>query len=348
MAGCQPGTTAQRPFLGNNIGNSVFSPAGQSNQPNSFPSLFANWNNNANRQQTTPWWQAFDTSLRDSFQNANSNPWWQARSNQDWQSGGLANQGPFNTNPYAQLNNTDDLQRQIQDLNQRLGRFNNLNSGMEGEIAALQQRLQTANDLNFQLRQQLADSAVQIQQLQIANQQSNQQLLAMQNQLNQSNMGRGSSGITVPSQTVTAPVIRANNSLMDKLSTLQIGGVHARMDGDVIRIELPSEALFVPGTFQVQSSNQNMLNQLVQVIRQHFPRQSIGIEAHWDKTPIQGYSHQHLTATQALSVYQVFQQLGLPEQQMFTMGMGSNRPKYQSASVQDRRIEIVIYPETYQ
>ena len=280
------------------------------------------------------WWNSLESSTGQQYQAPNTTPWWQSGANQN----GLATNDP---------RQVPQLQQQVQNLNQRLGQFDNLNSGMEAQVASLQQKLQVATDYNYQLRQQLADSAVQIQQLQLAKQQAEQKVASAENQIREVT-ARANSGIQVPSQTTGAPTIRANNSLMGKLPNLQIGGVHAKMDGDVIRVEIPSDPLFVQNTFRIQASHQNMLSQLGQAIRQHFPRQVVGVEAHWDNTPIQSATHHQLTATQALAVFDYLKQLGVPERQMFTMAMGSNRSKYQTASGQDRRIDIVIYPETYE
>ena len=80
----------------------------------------------------------------------------------------------------------------------------------------------------------------------------------------------------------------------------------------------------------------------------------MGIEAHWDNSPIQPatLSHHQVTATQALAVYDYLVRTGLPSKQLFTMSLGSNRPRYNSVNPTtgispNRRIEIVIYPETY-
>ena len=63
-------------------------------------------------------------------------------------------------------------------------------------------------------------------------------------------------------------------------------------------------------------------------------------------------SHHQLTATQALAVFDLLVKGGLSHDQVFTMALGSNRPRYQNAQVQggispNRRIEIVIYPESF-
>jgi len=286
----------------------------------------------------TPWWQRFENQSAQS-----GNPWW-ATSNP----GGTgqyttwANSGNPNA---AAASDVAQLNSQIQDLNARLSRFDNLNNGMEAEIASLRQQLQVATDHNYQLRQQLADSSVQFQQMQQVKSQLEQQLAQAKTQLQQAS----ASGTGTPANLVGSASIRANNSLMSKLPQLEIGGIHSQMDGDVIRIGIPSDGLFVQGTYQIETSRQGMLKQLAQAIVQHFPDQRIGIEAHWDRSQIQPTTitaHQ-LTATQALAVFDYMRRLGVPDAQMFTMAMGSGRTKYDEPSSQDRRIEIVIYPETF-
>lgn len=341
LSGCQqPYGTTQRPvFNGGPLFADNFGPIGNSSW----------WRDG----HSNPWWTANGTTPgannNRNLQANNSVPW--------WEQGNLQNPTRNSGNPGLNIQQNQvvaDLNRQVEELRQKLSRFDNVNSGIETEVASLQQKLQIATDHNYQLRQQLADSAVQLQQMQNAIQQAEQRTLAAENQSRQMNTSAqeairnaSQNANQVPSHLAGAPTIRANNSLMAKLPNLQIGGVHARMDGDVIRIEIPSDPLFVQGSYQIQASHQNMLTQLSQAIRQHFPRQVVGIEAHWDRTPVQSTTHQQLTATQALSVFNYMQQIGVPEQQMFTMAMGSSRPKYASASGQDRRVDIVIYPETY-
>ena len=140
---------------------------------------------------------------------------------------------------------------------------------------------------------------------------------------------------------------------MGSLNNINIQGGQARMDGDVIRIEFPSDTMFVPGTYQIQPAQAPVLQSLVRTIRQDFPRQIIGIEAHWDGTPLNppGTTDHQLTATQALAVFNNLLRLGLPSDQIFTMAMGSNRPRHprsnQNGISPNRRIEIVVYPERY-
>jgi len=140
---------------------------------------------------------------------------------------------------------------------------------------------------------------------------------------------------------------------MRRLSEINIPGGDARMDGDVIRIEFPSDRLFVPGTYQVTPAQRPLLSEVVATVRRSFPRQIIGVEAHWDNTPLNppGTTDHQLTATQSLAVSDELIRLGLPRRQLFTMAMASNRPRHSQGTrggvSPNRRIELVIYPETY-
>ncbi len=247
-------------------------------------------------------------------------------------SGLTGNQFANQTTP-GQMN---ELSKQIDALNSRVARFNSDNDNLHTQVAALQQRLQNANNYNDQLKQQLSDTTIQLQQLQRTAQQS----LASQS-------SRGT-----PTQFAGA-TIRANNSLMGKLDSVQQSGLKSWMDGDVIRIEAPTDRIFVPGSYQINANDAAALANLANIIRLNFPRQVVGIEAHWDGTPIQpaSTSHHQLTATQALAVFDLLVKSGLPNNQVFTMALGSNRPRYnvavQNGISPNRRIEIVIYPETF-
>ena len=247
------------------------------------------------------------------------------------------------------------MARQVNDLSQQVGAFNADNQDLYTQIANLRQQLQISNDYNAQLKQQLSDTSGQFQQLQSARQLAEQRAAAMQAQLSQAQQqaqqaqNRLASGVaSVPSRLPGMATVRANNSLLEKLDRIQIPGALVKMDDDVIRIEFPTDNLILPGSYQVQASRVPALQQLVGTIRQTFPKQIIGVEAHWDGSALNSntITHHQLTTTQALSVFNELQRLGISERQMFVMGLGSNRPKYSSGR-SNKRIEVVIYPEEY-
>jgi flagellar motor protein MotB len=258
------------------------------------------------------------------------------------------------------------LARDYDDLNQRLGAFDNDNQLLNTEVAALQQRLDMANRYNQQLKEQLTGTSGQMSQVFADREAAQQQLASLRMQLEQaqqklqlaeqriqSSTGQlVSSGGGAPTQ-LPGAVMRANNSLLQKVSAIQIRGASTRLDGDVIRIEFPSDTTFVPGTYQIQPSQLPLLQSVASTIGQQFPRQIVGVEAHWDHSVLNSgeITDHQLTATQSLVVFNELVRLGLSRNQLFTMAMGSNRPRHPAGAAggisPNRRIEIVIYPETF-
>ncbi len=238
---------------------------------------------------------------------------------------------------------------EVQGLNQRLNAYDSDNQLLNTEVASLKQKLQLANQYNQTLKEQLADTSGRVQQSEMQKQAALQQLASAQMQFEQARNGGGSQpqfGNQVQAQQVGfngGATMRANNSLMQGFSNIQIPGGQARMDGDVIRIEFPSDQMFVPGTYQIQPAQLSVMQNIVGTIRQSFPKQIVGIEAHWDNTPLNPSTttHHQLTATQALAVFDNLVRLGLPKNQMFTMAMASNRPRHQHKQSCRRRLAII-------
>ena len=276
-------------------------------------------------------------------------------------------------------------------IQQQLGAYDADNQLLNTEVATLQQKLELSNQYNQTLKQQLADTSDRIsqtgnqtridqqqfaslqQQIQTMQQRIAQQetLLGQQERLladrgpdwqgsstfqnsgfRREDSGSGSSA-NLGSANLGSATLRANNGLMQKINAINIPGGDARMDGDIIRVEFPTDRLFTNGSYRIQASQLPLLQNVASTIRQSFPRQIVGIEAHWDGTPLSpsGTTAQQLTATQSLAVFDELVRLGLPREQLFTMAMGSNRPRHRAGLVAgispNRRIELVIYPESY-
>ena len=268
------------------------------------------------------------------------------------------------------------ISNEVSRLNQRLGAYDSDNQLLNTEVAGLKQKLQLANQYNQTLKDQLGDTSSRVQMAELEKQTALQQMASLQVQVEQVRAAQqqaenrsaryASAAAQSSSQNRLASfsngsgsnfsggaTIRANNSLMNQLSNISIPGGQARMDGDVIRIEFPTDRMFVPGTYQIQPAQLPVLQNIARTIRQNFAKQIVGIEAHWDGTPLNPSSttdHQ-LTATQSLAVFDNLVRLGLPKSQLFTMAMASNRPRHPQGPVggvnPNRRIELVLYPETY-
>jgi len=280
-----------------------------------------------------------------------------------------ANTGGAAQQQFASISN------EVSRLNQRLGAYDSDNQLLNTEVAGLKQKLQLANQYNQTLKDQLGDTSSRVQMAELEKQTALQQMASLQMQVEQirtaqqqaeTRSARYASSAQSSSQNRLASfnngsgsnfsggaTIRANNSLMSQLSNISIPGGQARMDGDVIRIEFLTDRMFVPGTYQVQPAQLPVLQNIARTIRQNFAKQIVGIEAHWDGTPLTPSTttdHQ-LTATQSLAVFDNLVRLGLPKSQLFTMAMASNRPRHPQGPVggvnPNRRIELVIYPETY-
>jgi flagellar motor protein MotB len=188
------------------------------------------------------------------------------------------------------------------------------------------------------LQKHLGDTAQQLQDLRLAKQQAEQKFESLQ----ATTTRRGGA------------IITANSSIRQTLRKIEIQGLQVRQDGDVIRIELPADHLFAPGTAQVAGSAFPILDLAASELAQNYPRQLVAIEGHTDSTPLSGgiTSHQ-LSAAQAMAVFdQLTRRNRLPARQFFLIAHGPNRPlasnATQAGQTQNRRVELVVYPESYE
>jgi flagellar motor protein MotB len=219
-----------------------------------------------------------------------------------------------------------------------------------------QQRATTLDRDNQELETLLAQSRQQVQLLE-------EQIRATQTQLrdttdrlattqSENDQLRGrTTALAASVQTRSQAEIRANNSLLRSLSITNLPGVSVRQDGDVIRIELPGDQLFNPGTAQLKVGADGLLRSVAADLVQNYPQQLIGIEGHGNGSPSQFPTDQHLTVAQAVAVYDVLTRAGgMPAKQLFVVGHGSAHPIVSNATEAGRarncRMEIVVYPET--
>jgi chemotaxis protein MotB len=221
------------------------------------------------------------------------------------------------------------------DLGRRAQALDADNRDLHSELAKSQQQVQLLNDKVALLSKQLADTANQLKAEQLAKQDAERKAEMVQ----ASTRMRGGATIT------------ANNSLTRSLQTISIPGVEVRQDNDVIRIELPSDRLFVSGTAQLQGSAQYLLDQVADAVARNYPRQMLGLEAHTDAIPAGSATAQQLASAQVLAVYQSLTARNrLPSNQLFTVVHGANHPLASNATpagrAKNRRIEVVVYPET--
>ena len=136
------------------------------------------------------------------------------------------------------------------------------------------------------------------------------------------------------------------------MTKINIAGSHVRMDGNVIRIELPADQLFQPGSNTLSPGSGAILTQATAAIARNFPNNMIGVEGHTDNRPAnRPYTSSHqLSASMAQSVVdQLTTTYRMAPARVFVVGHGPNHPVVSNATAvgqqRNRRIELVIYPE---
>ncbi len=158
---------------------------------------------------------------------------------------------------------------------------------------------------------------------------------------------------TVSAKPQAAAKITANNSLKSQLPAIEIPGVQARADGDVVRIEIPSSRLFSPGTARLLPEASPLLDTVAADIVRLYPDQIVGIEGHTDNDAASAGKWQNnhqLSIGEALAVYDYISlRSRLQPGQLFVVGHGPNHPIVSNGTVagkeRNRRVELVIYPE---
>jgi chemotaxis protein MotB len=227
---------------------------------------------------------------------------------------------------------------QVQELERRVNELDISNRDMHTRLAQSEQQQQIYRDQTALLQQQLRDTANQLRETQLARQEAESNVQMLQ----------------ASTRKQGGAVITANNSVRQSLSTIDIPGLEMRQDQDVIRIEIPADELFQAGTAQLSSTAYTYLDRAADAIARNYPRQRIAIEGHTDSGPTfvgtTTTTHQ-LSSMQALAVFDTLTRRNhLPARQLFVMGMGANHPRTSNATdagrAKNRRIEIVIYPQT--
>ena len=153
----------------------------------------------------------------------------------------------------------------------------------------------------------------------------------------------------------SAAKIKPNNSLLRDLASAHLPGVEVRQDGDVVRVELPADTLFHPGSAQLQPEGRRLVESVAPDLLRNYPDQIIGVEAHTDSNSIRSRefpdSHR-LSTARASAVFELLVgTLQVPPQQLFVTGHGANHPVVSNATTAGRarnqRVELVVYPETF-
>ncbi len=234
------------------------------------------------------------------------------------------------------------------------------NRDLLAQLAQAQQQNRLYEDQTRLLKQQLSDTSSQLATTLRSQAQASQQLQTVQSESAQRiQQARLEAQQRMQELEATmarrgGATIRANSSVRQKLALITINGIQVRQDGDVIRIELPSDQIFVPGTAQLNPQASEIVDRVANAVRQNYSRQIIGIEAHTDRGPLQNSawsSNHQLSAAQAMAVFeQLTQRHEFGMQQLFVLGHGPNYPVASNGTPagqqRNRRVEIVVYPET--
>jgi flagellar motor protein MotB len=243
-------------------------------------------------------------------------------------------QAPVTLSPQQQLAMT----QQTQQYQQRAAALDRDNQELQSMLAQSRQQTQMLQDQVAATQTQLRDTTDRLASLQTDNEQLRGRTTAM------------AAGLQVRNQAE----IRANNTLLRSMTITNMPGINVRQDGDVIRIELPSDQLFNFGTAQLKIGSDALLKTVASDVSQNYPQQLVGVEGHTDGSPMtspQFPTDQHLAVAQAMAVYDALTRGGgLQARQLFVVGHGGSHPVVSNGTdagrARNRRVEIVIYPET--
>jgi flagellar motor protein MotB len=233
----------------------------------------------------------------------------------------------------------DPNQAQLAELNRRVRLLDDNNRQLHTQLAQSEQQSQVYRDELNLVRQQLADTTGRLDAAALAATEAKDRLQGMQ----------------ASTQLRGGATIRANTNLQQIASQMSLGGLTVIPDGDTIRIVVPSDQLFQPGTANLQPNAAPILDNLAAQIRTSLARQRIAIEGYTDNAPIYGgkfaTSHQMTSAQVSAILEMLTRRSGLPEAQLFTIAQGSNHPRAANEDAAgravNRRIEFVVYPETF-
>jgi len=232
----------------------------------------------------------------------------------------------------------EQIAAQDREFQRRANELDDNNRDLHKRLAQSQREVQLMNDDVKLLRQRLGETADLLVQSRTEHSQSDQRLKALQ----ASTTRRGGAMIT------------ANNSLRGDLPEIRVPGVIVRQDGDVVRLELPSDQLFLTQSATLHQGAFQLLDPVVDAVRRSYPRQRIGVEGHTDSqsaASVVGTSPHQLTIAQAAAIFELLMtRYQLSPRQLFVLGHGANHPRVSNATAagqaKNRRIELVVYPES--
>ena len=134
------------------------------------------------------------------------------------------------------------------------------------------------------------------------------------------------------------------------LPTIAIVGVTSVIDGDEVRIRIPDNVLFQPGTMQLTADGEDAIRTISAEVRTKYPNGTLDIEGHTDNLqtdPTNATQKHDLASLKSMVVVQYFiQTLQWKQELIATSARGSGRPIADNGTPEGRdlnnRIEIVV------
>lgn len=232
------------------------------------------------------------------------------------------------------------------------------NAQSMAQLSELERRVRLLDDNNRQLTTQLAQSQQQVQVFRERADLLAKQMQDLNGQLSQSRTAQTQAteqvrGMQANLQRRGGAVLAANNSLARQAESLKNQGLPVIVDGDTVRISVPADQLFQPGTAVLNPNAATLLDPIAEGIVRQFPRQRVAVEGHTDNAMSGSYATTHqLAAAQSLAILeQLTKRNNVPGNQLFQLAHGANHPIADNTTpagrAQNRRIDFVIYPETF-
>lgn len=229
------------------------------------------------------------------------------------------------------------LGRQNQELQTRIAALDQDNRRLQTLLAQSQQRAEVLEQQLALVREQLASVTSQLARVQQEKEAAEQK-----------------------SQALTASLQRnpvtftPNTSLLATLPQFADPDIRVRRDGDVIRIAIPADRLFDGETAVLRPEGSTVLTQVASEIARLYPRQRIAVEGHVGPDSPQTHlwrNPMHLSTAWAIAVYEaLLQQRILRPEQLFLVSHAQHHPLAPNTTEAgrriNRRVELVIYPET--
>ena len=254
------------------------------------------------------------------------NPYYTAPGAGAWQ----VSPGPTGANP---------LDAKVTELNRRVQLLDDNNRQLHTQLAQSEQKAEVYKDEAALLREQLASVSQQLEASKQVAEDAESRVRGMQ----ASTQMRGGA------------VITPNTNLSLQAAQLSLPGVEITPEGKALRIRIPADQLFQPGTAQLLPQASTAIDPVAAQLLAVFPRQRIAVEAYTDNSSLFGgvsVTPLQLTSAQASAIVNLMSaRNGMNAAQLSAVAQGASQPRGANDTpigrAENRRIEIVIYPETF-